>query len=860
MISPERTPSTPPRRTLGRLQNELSESLRIALEQLRVHKVRAALTALGVIIGIVAVTLMGAAIQAIDRGFSDSMAMLGTDTFYIERWPWRDVGDDWIKYRNRPELRPENAERFNRLLAEVPNSTIELAVPSVVTFETVARGDRSIGGAYTHGTNADFERINTASVLHGRFFTAPEAVSGRNVVLLGYEVANVLFPEGMETAVGQTVHIRQVRFTVIGVLSRQGSFLGMQSFDNQVILPLPALRKFYSGNWSNHLRVLKKPTASLSAARDEITGLMRTIRALEPGEDNDFEVNQSEAIEDQLGPIKKGIAIAGFFITGLALFVGAIGIMNITFVSVKERTREIGTRRALGARRLTILSQFLIEAVSICLLGGVLGLALALSLLVGLAHAFPNFPLGVGPSLIAFAVILSVLTGVFSGFAPAWQAPASIPPPPCARSDMEPQATSRPPLRRRTLRGADLLRLSVTSLGSNKLRSGLTVLGIAIGVFSVVGVMTALSAVNKSITTGLNVFGTNVFQISREPALQFDGGDQSWRRRPQITPAQGYEFARRMQVETGCVVTTWARDRFAWARFEDKRTSPKYNIVGTNENYLETNKYDLEQGRNLGVADVEFNIPVVVLGHGMREELFPNQDPLGHDIILEGFRYRVIGVLAKRGDLFGENLDNLALVPISRFVDNHWNWRRSMRLSVQAPSAERFEATRETALGIMRQIRGLGPGKENDFDVFSNESLQEQFAKISLIVGTGGLLISAIALVCAGVGIMNIMLVSVTERTREIGVRLSLGARRRDILRQFLLEALFLALIGAAVGILGGMAVGNTAAHFMKAEVIVPWFWIGAAVGVCSAIGIGFGYLPAWRAANLDPVEALRHE
>ncbi|MCC5835433.1 MAG: ABC transporter permease, partial [Opitutales bacterium] len=335
---------------MRRLLHEFEENIRIAFEQIWNHKMRSMLTALGVIIGIVAVTLMGTAIKGIDKGFDDSLDMLGQDIFYVDRFPWRELGDDWFLYRNRPLIQVDYALELNRQIQANPDSLLRVAVPTIGARRGVERGGTNVGGVSINGTTADFDLINTARMLHGRFFTRTEEAGGHNVVVLGYDVADGLFPEGVEFAVDQQVTINRMRFTVIGVLARQGSFLGRQSFDQQAIMPLPTLRKFHSGRWSVSIRVQAMPDADLAAARDELTGMMRGVRRLMPGEDNNFEINQSEALEAELGPIKSGIALAGFFITGLALFVGAIGIMNITFVSVRERTREIGTRRALGAR------------------------------------------------------------------------------------------------------------------------------------------------------------------------------------------------------------------------------------------------------------------------------------------------------------------------------------------------------------------------------------------------------------------------------------------------------------------------------------------------------------------------------
>jgi putative ABC transport system permease protein len=408
--------------TLRQRVSEWTEAFRIAFEQLRLHKIRSLLTALGVIIGIVAVTLMGTAIKGIDIGFTNSLDMLGQDIFYVERWPWGDPGDNWHKYRNRNYINLADADEINDWINRKPDSQLRIAVPSKVTGANVKRKDRSAPGIFINGTTSDFALINTADLKHGRFFTYGEEVGRRNVVILGYEVANALFPEGLEHAVGDDVSVRGFKFTVIGVLERQGSFLGLQSFDKQAIVPLPSMMRFHRSNGSNNLRVQVVQDADKDAAVDELTGLYRRIRGLLPEEENDFEINRSEALEEQLGPVKSGLAIAGFFITGLALFVGAIGIMNITFVSVKERTREIGTRRAIGARRNAILLQFLIEAVSICILGGIIGLGLAYGLKMVISQSFPNFPFTFSTSLVLIACILSILTGIFSGLAPAWQA------------------------------------------------------------------------------------------------------------------------------------------------------------------------------------------------------------------------------------------------------------------------------------------------------------------------------------------------------------------------------------------------------------------------------------------------------
>ncbi|MCH6258434.1 ABC transporter permease [Puniceicoccaceae bacterium K14] len=408
-----------------KLRVDVEESVRIAIDQLLAHKFRSLLTALGVIIGIWAVILIGVGINGIDNGFTNSMNMLGPNSFFVERWPWQDVGDDWRKYRKRPLINTDYATELNEIILDTPNSLLQVAVPTNWTGRSVSYEDQTARSISILGTNSDFGYINTADTLHGRFFTAAESTSAQCVVVIGSGVADALFPDQGEKAIGKKVKISKRSFEVIGVLERQGKFLGMQNFDNQVIMPLTTKAKFVSARhrWMNStIRVAKYEDADREQARDEIIGAMRRIRNLSPEEENDFEVNSTDIIEEQIGPVKTKIAIGGFLITGLSLFVGAIGIMNITFVSVNERTKEIGTRRAIGARRRSILIQFLFEAASICLLGGATGLFLAYLSKIALTKLLPEFPASLSIDLMIWAVVISVTTGVLSGFIPALKA------------------------------------------------------------------------------------------------------------------------------------------------------------------------------------------------------------------------------------------------------------------------------------------------------------------------------------------------------------------------------------------------------------------------------------------------------
>jgi len=403
---------------MRRLYYELFESVRIAFAQIRANKLRSALTALGVIIGIVAVTLMGTAIKGIDVGVDRSFSGFGDDILYVTKWPWRDV-EDWWALRNRRPVRYDYARLINEWIAATPGSPLKLAVPAAERNTNIIRGEYRLNNIYTLGTTADYSRITRSDMKEGRFFSDFEAQAGANIAVVGYDVANALFPT--ESAVGKTIRVREQNFQVIGVMAKQGSFLGLFSWDSMLAMPLTTYRRYYRVGEDCEIRV-QVDVLRMAEARDELRGLVRRIRQLGPEQRDDFEINEQGTIRAQLDPIKNGIALAGLFITSLALFVGAIGIMNITYVSVKERTKEIGTRKALGARRRTILLQFLIEAVAICFIGGVAGLAFAWGLSMLLGAVAPSFPLVFSIGLVLTGLIISVFTGIFSGFAPAWSA------------------------------------------------------------------------------------------------------------------------------------------------------------------------------------------------------------------------------------------------------------------------------------------------------------------------------------------------------------------------------------------------------------------------------------------------------
>ena len=404
---------------MKRFLYELGESWKIAAAQMRSNLTRSTLTALGVIIGIIAVTLMGTAVNGISIGFDKSMAVLGDDVLYVTQWPWKPV-DDWWNYRDRKKIKTEYAETLTRMIAATPNSNLVVAVPTSNLTRSIKYGGNQVNNVFVLGTTSDFIITSTIDCTAGRFFNELESRDGANVVVIGYDVADALFPS--ENPIDKSVLINGQLFKVIGVNTRQGTFLGLFSWDSMVAMPLGAFNKYFSAKSESDVRVKVKDKTRLADAKDELIGLMRRVRGLPPEKKDDFSINEQQAFKSTLDPVKNSIAIAGLFITGLSLFVGAIGIMNITFVSVKERTKEIGTRKALGARRRTILLQFLIESTALCLLGGFIGLVLAFLMCFLIGKAAPSFPIHFSLGLVMASVIVSAMTGLVSGFAPAWSA------------------------------------------------------------------------------------------------------------------------------------------------------------------------------------------------------------------------------------------------------------------------------------------------------------------------------------------------------------------------------------------------------------------------------------------------------
>ena len=412
----------------------------------------------------------------------------------------------------------------------------------------------------------------------------------------------------------------------------------------------------------------------------------------------------------------------------------------------------------------------------------------------------------------------------------------------------------------------ELFRMAVTALWAHKLRSFLTLVGIIAGVASIIGVMTGISVIQSTIEGELSVLGSTVFQVQKWAS----GGPltrEEWlkimRRRPTTVE---HANAIREKVSTVDMVGAELWSGGHVVKYRDITSNPNITICGGTPEYPPNNTHYVGHGRNISNEDVKIGRRVAVIGYAVAKELFPWTDPIAQTIKVDGRKFTVMGVFDEKKSAMGFGFDTIVLIPITEFKsiygsrDNRRGGERSVNITVKAKSpAVLLDAIEETR-AVMRAERGLKPNEEDDFTIFTNDSQIKDFNNTTASIKTGAFVVGIIALIVAGIGIMNIMLVSVTERTREIGIRRSLGAKKKNILVHFLLEAIILSNIGGIFGVIAGFALGNLVSVFTEFAVSIPMNWAMIGLGFCTAVGLIFGLWPAYKASALNPVESLRYE
>ncbi|HEY6191087.1 MAG TPA: ABC transporter permease [Bacteroidota bacterium] len=404
------------------------------------------------------------------------------------------------------------------------------------------------------------------------------------------------------------------------------------------------------------------------------------------------------------------------------------------------------------------------------------------------------------------------------------------------------------------------LSMALVAVRTNRLRSILTLLGISVGVFSIIAVMTAMGVLVNGIESGISQLGANTFQIQRTPMFRSNNPREraKIRARKNIKIDQGLQVKEKTSLAKAVGLESWDFGKVV-ASPHGQKTNPNISIGGEDIEGFATNNWDIGDGRLFTQDELNSNKNVAILGGGVVQKVFPKTDPIGQTVRIDGHEYEVVGVIESKGGMLGGNEDNFVAIPLTTFFDAYGK-DRDIHIMVTARGSDSYDDCMEQVRGILRTARRVAPGDDDDFYIFSNDSVIQSFNDFTKYVRLGIMLISAIALIAAGVGIMNIMLVSVTERTREIGIRKAIGARRNNILTQFILEAIVLSQLGGIIGIVLGIAGGNVAAILLSVPPIIPFDWAAIGFAICSIIGIVFGVYPAWKASNLDPIDALRYE
>ncbi len=405
------------------------------------------------------------------------------------------------------------------------------------------------------------------------------------------------------------------------------------------------------------------------------------------------------------------------------------------------------------------------------------------------------------------------------------------------------------------------LAMAFFAVRTNKLRSFLTLLGIVVGIFSIISVMTAVGVLKNSIEEGMSQLGANTFQMQKAGG-DFNSSPEERRRmrnRKTLTYDQAVQVQEKMTLARLVGIEAWRFGRtVTWG---GNKTNPNIQVAGENVEGIETNDWVVGRGRSFSQQDFDLARPIAILGQPVAEKIFPPYvDPIGQTIRVDGGVYQVVGVFEKKPGGLGRTVDNFVIIPLTTFFNKYGREDEEIHIMVKALSREVLDDAIEQARMILRVARKVPPGEPDDFYYFSSDSLIRQFNDFTFYLRLGVLVVSSIALLAAGVGIMNIMLVSVTERTREIGIRKAIGAQKRDVLYQFIIEAVILCEIGGVLGVVLGIAGGNVVGILLEVPAIIPWDWAAIGLSVCTLVGLVFGVYPAWKAASLDPIEALRYE
>lgn len=401
--------------------------------------------------------------------------------------------------------------------------------------------------------------------------------------------------------------------------------------------------------------------------------------------------------------------------------------------------------------------------------------------------------------------------------------------------------------------------IALNSIKENKLRSFLILLSISIGVFAIFGAGTFVSAIDNTVENELSELGENTFQVKRMPSVQF--GRMTMRkywRRPRMDYRQLEELRRKVTLTP--FISASADDGSNVVKSRYISSDPDVTVVGADDVYFINYNYNLQEGRALSSADIQYKRNVCVIGTDVIKKIFPNDQVIGETITIKNQQFEIVGILEEKGAVLGNSQDNRVIIPINLYLKSFSSRWLSLDITLKALNKDLLQETIDQTIGAMRVIRNLHPWEENNFELETNDTVSEQFSGLTSFLTIFGILIGTFTLIAAGIGITNIMLITVKERTREIGVRMAVGAKRKWIMLQFIIETITICQVGGIIGILIGFGAIAIVSQFANLSLIIPIDWIVISISIATILGILSGYYPAYKASKLDPIDALRYE
>lgn len=405
------------------------------------------------------------------------------------------------------------------------------------------------------------------------------------------------------------------------------------------------------------------------------------------------------------------------------------------------------------------------------------------------------------------------------------------------------------------------IRIAFHSIRGQLLRTVLTGLIIAIGIMALVGILTAIDAIKSQISGQFALMGANTFSIqSRGPNIQVGRRGERPKAHPAISYLQAQEFKEKFSNEAAVTSLSYIASGIAQVEYKGDKTNPNISVWAADENYLQTGGYEIARGRNISEAEVQRAAPVALIGQEIKNKLFPNTEPLGKIISIGGKKLKVIGLLEEKGNAMGFGGDKSVFIPISKARAMFSRSSQTYSINVMALQGEQLDQVTSEATAVMRIVRRLKPKQENNFHITQSDNLSQSLLENLKYVTVAAVIIGAITMLGAAIALMNIMLVSVTERTREIGVRKAIGAKSMTIRSQFLTEAVIICLMGGVAGMILGILIGNGVAAIVGGSFIIPWAWMFLSALLCLLTGLVSGLYPAMKASRLDPIESLRFE